>query len=286
MKRLSLGWVACVAVACSSRTGANSSGIPEPFPPPSSSSTGEAGAAGASAGISMTEPVIVADTPPPLLSGGTLLIQNGDKTAIVSDPDHDQVVVVDLVSLKVARTIRLEPGDEPGRITEDAVGRVHVILRGAGAFATIDPQAGKVLSRRTVCLYPRGIAYDAKTDAVHVACAGGELASFPAANGAATRTIVLDRDLRDVAVHGEHLWVTRFPLRRGVARQCIGYGGVPVGTAVPRRGSPRSRQPRSRARGRGQCGTGPRPLSDSRRCVANDRGAVGWSRRGAPARVG
>jgi mono/diheme cytochrome c family protein len=43
---------------------------------------------------------------------------------------------------------------------------------------------------------------------VHVACAGGELVSLPAAGGAAVRTVTFDRDLRDVVVVGAQLWVS------------------------------------------------------------------------------
>jgi mono/diheme cytochrome c family protein len=48
------------------------------------------------------------------------------------------------------------------------------------------------------------------TDRVHVACAGGELVSLPAAGGDAVRTITLERDLRDVVVVGAQLWVSTF----------------------------------------------------------------------------
>ncbi len=61
-----------------------------------------------------------------------------------------------------------------------------------------------------MCATPRGIAYDAKTDRVHVACADGQLISLPAAGGAAVRTLKLDRDLRDVVVDGDRLMVSRF----------------------------------------------------------------------------
>jgi hypothetical protein len=87
---------------------------------------------------------------------------------------------------------------------------VHVALRGGGALVTIDPSIGAVLYRRSVCPAPRGVTWDAATDLVHVACATGELVSLPAAGGAATRTVVLDRDLRDVVVQGGQLTVTRF----------------------------------------------------------------------------
>ena len=43
-----------------------------------------------------------------------------------------------------------------------------------------------------------------------MACAGGELVTLPAAGGAPTRTLQLDRDLRDVVVSGDQLFVSRF----------------------------------------------------------------------------
>ena len=54
------------------------------------------------------------------------------------------------------------------------------------------------------------MAYDPATDLVHVACMGGELVSFPAAGGAATRTLQLPRDLRDIVVDGDTLLVSQF----------------------------------------------------------------------------
>jgi len=87
---------------------------------------------------------------------------------------------------------------------------VHVGLRGSGSVATIDLATAKVVDRTEVCSAPRGLAYDAKTDAVHVACAGGELVTLPAAGGKATRALRLDRDLRDVVVQGDNLIVSRF----------------------------------------------------------------------------
>jgi len=67
-----------------------------------------------------------------------------------------------------------------------------------------------VAERRDVCPEPRGLAWDAATDLIHVACTGGELVSLPAAGGPAVRTLILDRDLRDVIVTGDRLVVTRF----------------------------------------------------------------------------
>src|SRR5579859_3804864 len=142
------------------------------------------------------QPVVVAPTPPPPVSGGTIAVVGGGKLAAVADSDRDQVVVVDLDQLKIMATIALEKGDEPGRVIEDGAGRLHVALRGAGAVATIDVTNATVLSRASVCSHPRGLAYQAAGDLVHVACAGGELVSLPAAGGDAVRRVALDRDLR------------------------------------------------------------------------------------------
>ena len=96
---------------------------------------------------------------PPAITGGTLLVLSDGKTAVAADPDRDAIYVVDLSSRTVTQTIALEPGDEPGRLVQDAAGRVHVALRRGGAIVTCDPATGKVLARRPVCAAPRGLAY-------------------------------------------------------------------------------------------------------------------------------
>jgi mono/diheme cytochrome c family protein len=149
--------------------------------------------------------------PPPAVSGGTLRVLADGVTAVAADPDRDQVYVVDLGSRSLRATVTLNAGDEPGRVIQDAAGRVHVALRRGGAIVSIDPVAGELLARRSVCAAPRGLAYDATGDLVHVACADGELISLPAAGGPAARTVRLDRDLRDVVVaDGGRLRVSRF----------------------------------------------------------------------------
>ena len=147
---------------------------------------------------------------PPAISGGTLRILAGGQTAVAADPDRDNVYIVDLTTKSVRATISLNPGDEPGRVVADAAGRAHVALRHGGALVSIDTVAGVLLERRDVCAAPRGLAYDAATDLVHVACAGGQLVSLPAAGGNAVRTVTLTGDLRDVAVDGPRLRVSRF----------------------------------------------------------------------------
>jgi hypothetical protein len=130
-------------------------------------------------------------------------------TAVASDPELDRVWIVDLDGKRVVGDVHLQPGDEPGRAVEDLSGRIHVVLRKGGALATIDPVDGSV-TRRAVCPTPRGLAYDEDQDVIHVACADGTLATFPAAGGAALRTVRLDRDLRDVVITNGHLYVSRF----------------------------------------------------------------------------
>ena len=142
------------------------------------------------------------------LSGGTLVVTRDGRWAVMSDPDADVVRVVDLAALELHREIALEEGDEPGRLAEDAEGRVHVLLRRGGAVASFDPSGGAA-SRRAICGAPRGIAYDAASDSLHVACAGGELVTLPVAGSEPTRLIALDPDLRDVVALGDRLYVSR-----------------------------------------------------------------------------
>jgi hypothetical protein len=155
-------------------------------------------------------PLVTASDPPPPISGGTLLVTHDGKMAVAADTDRDVVHVVGIAAQTLTFDVALQHGDEPGRVVEDGAGRVHVALRGGGAVATIDPAKGALLARRAVCPAPRGLAWDQATDLVHVACATGELVSMPAAGGAPTRTVVIERDLRDVVDEGGVLTVTKF----------------------------------------------------------------------------
>jgi len=146
---------------------------------------------------------------PLAISGGTLSVLSDDSAAIVSDPERDRISIVDLNTFAV-RTIDLQAGDEPGRSVEDAQKHVHVALRRGGAVVSIDPVNGSVLNRRAVCKAPRGIAFEAATGLLHVACSEGKLVSMSAQGGEPVRTLALEPDLRDVLVRGSELWVTRF----------------------------------------------------------------------------
>jgi hypothetical protein len=154
-------------------------------------------------------PTIELADPPPAASGGTLAVSNDGSIAVVADPDRDSIYVVDLANQKLKATIGLLPHDEPGRVVIDGSGRAHVALRRGGALVTIDLSTF-VSMRRSVCTAPRGVAWDANSDVVHVACNTGELVTFPASGGSPVRTVKIERDLRDVIVAGGQLYVTTF----------------------------------------------------------------------------
>lgn len=153
-------------------------------------------------------------TPPPSwgvpVTGGTMHVTNDGKFAVIADPDRDRVVTVDLTTQKVIADIALQANDEPGRVIEDASGRVHIALRRGGAVITMNPSTGEITARRQICGEPRGLAYDPGSDSIHVACTSGDLITLPAAGGDATRRLRLDRDLRDVIVNHGQLYATRF----------------------------------------------------------------------------
>lgn len=154
-------------------------------------------------------PTVTLTDPPPPISGGTLAVSPDGKIAVAADPDRDLVYVIDPSVPKVLATIGLAPHDEPGRVAIDGSNRAHVALRRAGALLTID-LATFASTRRDVCGAPRGVAWDPASDSVHVACGGGELVTFSAAGGPATRAVTIERDLRDVLVSGTTLMVTTF----------------------------------------------------------------------------
>jgi hypothetical protein len=169
-------------------------------------------------------PTVTQNDPPPPISGGTLaLAPNG--LAVAADPDRDVVHLVDL-DAKTSRTVALQAHDEPGRVAIDNALRAHVVLRGAGAIATIDLTTGAVIARRNVCLSPRGIAYEDAGDRLHVACATGELVTLSASGGSAPLSLrvltptasseasitsrLVGNDLRDVVVTANGLVVSTF----------------------------------------------------------------------------
>jgi hypothetical protein len=167
-------------------------------------------------------PTVTATTPPPPISGGTLITLSDGVTAVAADPDRDAVYVVSIKAAAVTYTITLQPGDEPGRLVEDGEGRVHVALRKGGALVTINPLLGTILQRRLACPAPRGVAWDASTDQVWVACATGELVSLPASGGAISQKVTIERDLRDVLIDDGSLSVTEF---RSAQVLRLGSGG-------------------------------------------------------------
>lgn len=193
--------------------------------PPPSSFAGTAGATAACVGAGFGKPsapagvspqltaaLVKAETSPPPISGGTLLVSRDGSKLVAADPDRDQVYVVDVATRSLERRVVLHAGDEPGRLVQDAAGRIHVALRGGrgvasfalGGPATDEPR------RSEVCDLPRGIAYDARRNQLYVACAEGKLVRVDPATGAAQLKVELGRDLRDVIVHDDSLFVTRF----------------------------------------------------------------------------
>jgi hypothetical protein len=147
---------------------------------------------------------------PPAITGGTLLLLSNSTVAVASDPDRDQLYVVDLAGETLSATVPLNMGDEPGRLVQDGQGLVHVALRGGGAVVTLDPVKNQLVGRQSVCPAPRGIEYDPASNNLLVACNGGELVTLPAAGGAPIRTLNLGTDLRDIVMRDGQLFVSRF----------------------------------------------------------------------------
>ncbi len=116
----------------------------------------------------------LAETPPLPVMGGTMHITADGEWLIATDPDRDQIHVVDVHQGVQTHMIALDPGVQPWRIAEDSTGTVHIVLRGDGTVASMRPEDLQVQVTASLCPQPRGIAVD-EADDVWVACAGGEL---------------------------------------------------------------------------------------------------------------
>ncbi len=145
----------------------------------------------------------------PPITGGTLHV-TARNDLIVSDPDRDRVLVVDLASRRVAGTVSLPAGAFPARIAEDASGRVHVVLRGSGEVVSFDPRNASDAQRHEICAQPRGIGYDDESDVLRVGCTDGTLDTLSTDGALVSRVQLGVDDLRDVLPRDGRLYVTTF----------------------------------------------------------------------------
>ena len=129
-------------------------------------------------------------------------------------------VIAVIAELDLARVIRVDVGDDgnmrahvlgdvafgrakqPGRVVVDDRGFAHVVLRGSGEIATVDPTRLAVVARERPCA-SRGVAFDHGADAILVACESGDLVKLDPVTGEETKRTFVDRGLRDVAMDGD-----------------------------------------------------------------------------------
>lgn len=155
-------------------------------------------------------PAIQADAPPPPLSGGTVTVTRDGRFAAVADEARDRLSVVDLERRQWDGDVDFPAASRPGRVVEAEAGTVFVVLRDAGAIASVRLSDRTQLSSYGVCAAPRGLAYDADSARLHVACASGRFLTLEAATGEIVRSVTLPNDLRDVVVERGNVWVSRF----------------------------------------------------------------------------
>jgi mono/diheme cytochrome c family protein len=164
--------------------------------------------------------------------GGTLLLTGGGTIAVASDPDRSRIFVADLARAALLRELVFEPGTEPGRLAQDASGRVFAVLRTAGQLVSLAAGTFAVTDRRSVCAAPRGVAALPDGSRVYVACAGGELVALTGNGGPPLWTRTLERDLRDVVLdaRGATLLVSTFRSARVLE---VDLEGNPRGVLTP-----------------------------------------------------
>ena len=182
-------------------------------------------------------------TPVPPLSGGTLLALADGTTVAASDPERDQVNLVDHVDQHRPRARwRCRPATSRGVWSRTAAGRCTWSLRRGGAVVTIDPShASRDASSRDrrVCAAPRG-------DRLQT----GSGPDPRRLRGRRARVACPPRAGRDADADA----------RSRSARRRRGRGRVPAGEHIPEgRGARRRRRPeasrRGCARARGACPT-------------------------------
>lgn len=151
---------------------------------------------------------IRAASPPPPLSGGTLLVSRAGDYAWVGDEARDRLSVVDLRARRLLGEVAFTEGSQPGRVVEGRDGLVHVVLRQTGVVASVRSADLTVVRESEACAAPRGLAYDEALDQLYVACASGRFVTL-GADGEVLRSVQLPNDLRDVVVENGNVWVSR-----------------------------------------------------------------------------
>ena len=203
-----------------------------PYPPPPSSSEPPDMCSQGSAidqACQSTETVTTSAVTPPPITGGTLLIARDGVRAVVSDPERDRILLVDVAKGTVLSVIPTPANAHPFRAVEDDQGRFHVVLRDGGGVLTIVGIAASAVT--ATCPAPRGITYAPNESAIYVACAGGELVRLqPADAPAVVTTVMLGPDLRDVVASPTKLFVTHF---RSAAVDLVSFAGNRLKTVIP-----------------------------------------------------
>ena len=102
--------------------------------------------------------------------GGHLLVTADKQRVVMADVEGDRLRVFDASRAALDYDVALPEKSWPTRVVEGKNGELFVLLRGAGAIATVKHQAVTVLA---VCAEPRALALDATTHELNVGCAGG-----------------------------------------------------------------------------------------------------------------
>lgn len=137
--------------------------------------------------------------PPPAISGGGLAVSADGQQLVAADPDRDAIYVVDVQGLRV-QTVTLPQGSEPGRVALDRSGGAHVALRGSGKLLRVDLASGGISTQTSICIQPRGVAFDAKNNTMVTSCIDGQVVTLDAASHREISRQRLSEDLRDVLV--------------------------------------------------------------------------------------
>lgn len=151
----------------------------------------------------------VDNQPAVAIAGGTLAVTPDGAYAAAADPDRDRIFLVELAALTVAE-VALPAGAELGRVIAGPPPMIYALGRRGGTLYAVDTSTASVTREVPVCAAPRGLAFDASTAKVHVACHSGKLLTLDASTLSPERELWLDPDLRDVLVTGSQLLVSRF----------------------------------------------------------------------------
>jgi mono/diheme cytochrome c family protein len=159
--------------------------------------------------------------------GGHLMVSADGTRVVVTDPEREQLRILNASTGELIEDVALPVGSWPTRAIEVAPDTYQVLFRATGRLATVTrvPGQAATVTATDVCSEPRSLVRDGAHNETVVACAGGELVHVGTAGNRLEKSAF---EWRDVALKPDgSLIATSFR-----SAELVNVSSVPVATKL------------------------------------------------------